>query len=98
MPDPQKPEDIVEFSHSEGGPLKHGEWHWRVVENKRSPVVKCHTCGNEMHFPARFTIASDGLIGSVGGRGFRCSGYPKGCTVVGRFMLVGYREHRGMVD
>jgi hypothetical protein len=94
------PEDVVEFSYMEtdkATPLKPGHWTWRVIENRRCPVVSCSTCGAEAYFPKEYTFASDGLIGSPGGRGFRCRSAPA-CAVKGRYLLRDYKAHARMVD
>lgn len=94
------PDDIVEFEHqdtSDGSRLKPGRWEWRVIQNLRCPVIACPTCTAEAHFPARYTVASDGLIGSPGGRGFRCNKAPA-CTVKGRYLLRDFKAHARMVD
>lgn len=94
------PSDIIEFEYQDtdaAHPLLAGHWSWRVIENRRVPVTSCHVCGREAYFPATFTIASDGLIGSVGGRGFRCGNAPT-CKVKGRYLLKDHRAHAKAVD
>lgn len=95
-----KPADIVEFTYMGEEPwavpqvrLRPGHWTMRVIENKRQPVFKCFMCGHEMVTPDGSTFASDGLVGSPGGRGFRCGQARAGCPMVGRVLLVDYHKH-----
>lgn len=99
-PTPGMPADVVEYDYQDtdaAHPLKPGHWTWRVVENHRSPVVSCGTCGAEAYFPSNYTVASDGLVGSPGGKGFRCRNSPD-CRVKGRYLLRDYKAHSRLVD
>lgn len=92
-------DQIFEFTYAENeqGALKFGQWTWRVIHNKREPVVKCPVCGAEMYLPATYTIASDGLVGSTRGLPLRCTKAPA-CTFAKRFLLKDFRAHSKMVD
>ena len=92
------PPDVVEFSFTESSALQNGQWTWRVNENKRVAVFRCHTCGYEMYVPPAWAVASDGLIATPGGRGLKCGKHASGCTMRGRYMLTGYRAHLKMCD
>ena len=85
------PKDVVAFDYAEDPPAP-GQWSWRVIENRREPVVRCPTCGAEAYLPARYTIASDGLVASPKGKGFRCRNAPD-CQVRGRWLLRDFAAH-----
>ncbi len=86
------PDDVVEYEYTENPVLANGEWHWRVIDNQRHPVVKCPTCGGESYFPERYTVASDGLLASPKGKGFYCRNRPE-CSVKGRWLLKDFAAH-----
>jgi hypothetical protein len=95
------PSDIIEFEYQdvdEAHPLEKGCWSWKVIDNRRVPVTSCGVCGSSAYFPAEFTIASDGLIASRGGRGFTCRNAKGGCPVKGRYLLKDFKAHRKAVD
>lgn len=87
------PKDVIAFDYSAEDPPAPGQWSWRVIENKREPVVKCPTCGVEAYLPARYTLASDGLVASPKGKGFVCPNRPA-CALRGRFVFLGYAENQ----
>lgn len=92
--------EIIEFEYMEedsANPLKAGHWTWRVINNLRTPVCSCPICGSQYWVDSSYTIASDGLVGSPGGRAFICRKAPT-CPMQGRFLLKGFKAHRKMVD
>ena len=98
---PNMPADVVEFEYQDtdaAHPLTPGYWSWRVIENRRVPVVRCSVCGQEAYFPSNYTVASDGLIGSTGGRGFTCRRAVSGCPVKGRYLLRDFKAHSKAMD